>query len=200
MLRWSSLLVNLLTTACEFLAARDQPAPCDLIFVLAGRDERKPYGLKLFGEGLAPQLILSVGRFEIRHTAQNLAQPELLRLRDETTPAKRHFWIHFRAREVRIVRANLRETNTFWELHGLGDYAGPGISSIVVISTSVHLRRIRFCCRQIPFFRDKRVLFVPVPEEASSFRQDGWWKRPDHWWYVLSEYVKLAGYQLLYRS
>src|SRR5215831_4682837 len=54
---------------CEFLTVNDPPANADLILVLAGRPERKSYGLRLFQEGFAGRLILSVGRFEVRQVA-----------------------------------------------------------------------------------------------------------------------------------
>jgi hypothetical protein len=38
----------------------------DLIFVLAGRDYRKHYALQLFKDGIAPSILFSVSRFEIR--------------------------------------------------------------------------------------------------------------------------------------
>lgn len=190
----------ILKSAFDFLAAEDVPVPCDLIFVLAGRLERKPYGLDLFRQGLARRLVVSVGRFEVRHTAASaLDVPELIALRDATPPSQRHFWLDFRNGERAISLAHLRKTNTFWELQGLASYLAhdPPVS-IALVSTSVHLRRIRFCCARISFFKNKSLHFLAVPDGQSSLRRDGWWKRADHWSYVVSEYVKLAGYRLLY--
>src|SRR5215469_4373168 len=50
----------------DYLDVSDSPEPSDVIFVLAGRSERKIYGLQLFNQNLAPWLILSVGRYEVR--------------------------------------------------------------------------------------------------------------------------------------
>ena len=50
----------------DFLFQGDSPTPADVIFVLAGRHERKRHGLQLFRDGLATRLILSLGRFEVR--------------------------------------------------------------------------------------------------------------------------------------
>src|ERR1035438_7158796 len=49
----------------ESLTRNDSVQPVDLIFVMAGRMERKHYGLELYRAGVAPQLVLSVGRFEV---------------------------------------------------------------------------------------------------------------------------------------
>jgi hypothetical protein len=48
------------------LSAADHARPAGLIFVRAGRISRKDYALQLFREGLAPRLLFSVTRFEIR--------------------------------------------------------------------------------------------------------------------------------------
>jgi len=189
-----------LASVCDFLAPSDQPEPCDVIFVLAGRDDRKPYGLKLFQQGLAPRLILSVGRYEVRQTASTFDRPELLEIRDSLPASRRHFWMDFLGGDVRISPANLRETNTFWELYQVSDYLGTKPSRIALVSTSIHLRRMRYCCSLIPSFQSRSIQFLAVPEETSSFQKRGWWKRADHWWYVISEYLKLAGYHVLYHN
>ncbi len=49
-----------------WLSSADDARPADLIFVLAGQMSRKDYALHLFRGGLAPRLLFSVGRFEIR--------------------------------------------------------------------------------------------------------------------------------------
>lgn len=191
--------MNILKPVCDFLASDDVPTRCDVIIVLAGRPERKPYGFELFQQGLAPRLIFSVGRFEVRQTAAAFELPGLVSTRDKTQPSQRHFWVDFKdgQREVRV--AGLKRHNTFWELSALADYfATDPPRSIALVSTSIHLRRMRFCCRRIPFFQERTVFFLAVPEEASSFRCDRWWKRADHWSYVAQEYLKLAGYRLIY--
>jgi hypothetical protein len=50
----------------DFLDVGKSPRPADCIFVLAGKEERKAYGIKMWRFGYASQLILSVGRFEWR--------------------------------------------------------------------------------------------------------------------------------------
>lgn len=196
--------MSILESSCEFLCCDDPPGPSDLIFVLAGRPEREPYGLELFRQGLAPRLILSVGRFEVRHASALLELPGLLTLRDNLAPEQRHFWIDFQSAqpaqpEMRMAR--LQTTNTFWELRGLADYlqtAAAVPSRISIVSTSIHLRRVRYCCSRIDFFADKTLTFVAVPEEKSSFRKEAWWRRPGHWSYFTKEYCKLAAYRRLY--
>jgi hypothetical protein len=191
--------MNILKPVCDFLVAGDVAEPCDVIFVLAGRPERKPYGSQLFQQRLAPRLIFSVGRFEVRQTAAAFELPGLISTRDETQPAQRHFWVDCTKGSREVHRASLKQHNTFWELSALAAYLAPEPPHrIALVSTSIHLRRMRFCCRRIPFFQERTVFFLAVPEETSSFKCDRWWERGSHWSYVAQEYVKLAGYHLIY--
>lgn len=191
---------NLLQAPVRFLSIDDAPAVCDIILVLAGRIERKPYGLRLFQQQFAPRLIVSVSRHEVRQTAKQLSVPALLALRDATPPLQRHFWIDCCAGQQHIVRAKgIRRSSTYWELHALARYLGrEAPKRIAIVSTSVHLRRVMLCCRKIQAFGGTDILVFPVPEESSSFVRAGWWRRPDHWSYVLSEFAKLMAYALLY--
>jgi hypothetical protein len=172
-----------------------------LIVVLAGRPERKPYGLELFSRGLAPRVILSVARFDVRFTAQLMPEGrELIDLRDGLPPEQRHFWINYEFGRTAILPAELKRTGTFGELQALAGYLAPrSPGRIAIVSTSIHLRRIRFCCSQISFFASRSTWLWAVPETKSSFQRDGWWKRRSDSSYLISEYAKLIGYRLIYR-
>jgi DUF218 domain len=192
--------MEILKSLADFLSIRDAPASCDLIFVLAGRPERKPYGWQLFQSGLAPRLIFSVGRYEARQAArQPVDIPGLMELREKTPPPQRHFWADFNQGDTVVSLAGLAKTNTFWELHALGRYLSQDPPRrIAIVSTSIHLRRVRFCCRRIADFKTASLLFLPVPEDQGSFKSNAWWKHADQLSYVLHEYVKLGAYWLLY--
>lgn len=192
-----------LKSISDFLSIDDPPATCDLIFVLAGRPERKTFGWRLFKAGIAPRLILSVGRYEVRSTAQHpIAVPELLGLRDTTPPAQRHFWADFAGgtEENRSISvAAIKKPGTYRELFALAEYLGSSLPKrILIVSTSIHLRRVRQCCEKIAGFRTSTLFFVPVPEDESTFRRGAWWKHADQSAYLLSEYLKLAAYAVRY--
>ena len=188
----------------NFFFKGDSPAPADVIFVLAGRLERKSYGLQLFRDGLAPRLILSVGRFEVRKIGP-LGFDDL-KLRDLAAclpPDHRHFFIDIVGNSHKVITRPDAGKGTYAELLSLSRYLAPERpSSILLVSTSIHLRRIRFCCRRITSFAGIRLRYLSVPEHLSSFRRDGWWKRRDHWSYVIRECGKLAVFVLssLFRS
>ena len=194
------MLTSLLKSLSDFLVKEDTVAPCDLIVVLAGVMDRKFYGLELFHQGIAPRLVLSIGRSEVRQTAALLSDgPELINLRDRTPPEERHFWADFEDQKTKISLARLERIGTFEELKGIAAHlASQPPASIALVSTSIHLRRIRFCCSRIPFFAERKVSLWAVPEEKSSYKRNAWWKRRADCRYMISEYLKLAGYRLRY--
>lgn len=186
----------------DFLSQSDLVTSCDLVIALAGRPERKSFALSLFRERKTPRVILSTGRYEVRQTAAMIPEiaAELLTLRDETLPAERHFWIDISQEQTTVSRANLARNGTFEELQALAGYLKrQPARTLGLVSTSIHLRRVRFCCSRISFFHQINVLFWLVPETEAPPLRDGWWKRPADSAYVCSELVKLAGYHIVYR-
>ena len=193
------LLTRLFQRAAAFLCLQDAPQQCDLILVLAGRPERKAFGLELYRQQLAPELVVSVSRSEVRYAAQELSLPELLQVRDATPPKQRHFWIRLSEKPASIERAFIKRSSTFWELQAFAKLLHNQLPpTVAIVSTSIHLRRVRYCCGRIAALSKTNVLFLAVPDEMSSFVLARWWKRRGHWPYLLREYIKLAGYKLLY--
>lgn len=168
----------------------DDPAPADLIFVMAGRMDRKPYGIELFRARLAPVLILSVGRFEVSKMAWagldgSVAQ-RLVALRDATPPGERHFFIRMDGSGVTIEKAHLLRWSTYGEILELRKLVRAGKArQVIVISTDIHLRRVALTCRRV--FRDDGVAFLycAVPRPAGS---------KEACWFLTKEVVKLVGY------
>ena len=183
-----------------FLFQADSPTPADVIFVLAGRHERKGYGLQLFRDGLAPRLILSVGRFEVRKIGP-LGFDDL-KLRDQAArlpPDHRHFFIDLVCNSRTVTARADAGKGTYAELLSLSRYLGPERpSSMLLVSTGAHLRRVRFCCRRITSFAGMRLRYLSVPEDPTSFGRDSWWKRREEWSYIVVESLKLAGYGIRY--
>src|SRR5437899_11696467 len=79
---------------------------CDAIFVLAGVVARKAYGLELYREGVAPRIVLSVARFEIRRLGEQALPTaiDLLSAAQGVPPAGRRFVVEFGASGVRCER------------------------------------------------------------------------------------------------
>ena len=127
--------------------------PSDLIYVMAGRPERKQYGLELYQRGFAPRLLLSVGRFEVSKMGnlQIGGMEKLLAMRDAALPHERHFFLDLSASGMCIEKAALPKWNTFGEISGLRRFlerAG-ALRRVMVISTDVHLRRVALTFRKV---------------------------------------------------
>jgi len=171
-----------------------------MIFVLAGRLERKGYGLELYRAGAAPRLLLSVGRFEVSKmpTVDFEGAAELIVERDRTAPGERHFFCELNAAGVHIETVRLRRWNTYGEMLGLRAYLERDMPrSVMIISTDVHLRRAASAFERV--FRDTpiEVRYCAVPSRNSSVRKERWWTRSADRKFVVKEIVKLAGYRAI---
>jgi len=137
----------------NWLSPADAPRCADLIFVLAGRMHRKDYALALFRLGLAPRILMSVGRFEIRRFSRMLLPVplDLLALAQEVPPPRRHYFVFFHGLEVRAERVQPRRFGTLTEIDALARWldAHPEIRSLLIVSSDTHLRRLRLCCRSM---------------------------------------------------
>ncbi len=184
----------------DSLTLNDSPDPVDLIFVMAGRMERKRYGLELYRRGVAPRVTLSVGRFEV--SKMSAIDPEvlseLIALRDQTRPEDRHFFIDVDQSGVRIEKAVLPRWSTYGEVvafRKIWETKKP--KSVMVVSTDVHLRRTALTFAKV--FRGVPVQFryCPVPTSFGFVQKSRWWTRSDDRRFVLRESIKLTGYRLI---
>jgi len=191
---------SLLYRLYESLTRNDPVTPADLIFVMAGRMERKRYGLDLYRAGLAPRLLLSIGRFEISKmgTLDFAETPRLVAERDRTPPDQRHFFCEIAAAGTRIEKARLPRWNTYGELLGLRAYLDRHPAArILIVSTAVHLRRTALAFQRIFRGLPIEAHFCPVPPELSSVGREAWWTRRYDRRFVLKETGKLAGYSAI---
>ena len=143
----------------------------DLIFVIAGRENRKRFGLELFNRGLAPRILFSVARFEIRRFS-NMALPtqlDLLKLAQDVPPPQRHFFVFFHGTECYVQHIQPRRFGTLTEMASLARWldANPQVRSLILISSEMHLRRIGMCCRSL-LPRSVEVVLLAVPSSFSD--------------------------------
>jgi len=154
-----------------WLSSTDHARPANLIFVLAGDMNRKHYALQLFREGLAPRLLFSVGRFEIRRFSK-MALPiplDLLKQAQDVLPPQRHFFALFQNRVWQVEHVPPRRFGTLTEIASLARWldANPEVQSVILISNEAHLRRIRMCCRPL-LPRGVEVALLAVPNSFSD--------------------------------
>ena len=193
---WSSALLRVYGR----LTRNDPEQPVDLIFVVAGRMERKHYGLELFRAGLAPRLVISVGRFEVSKMGKldRAVGDSLIALRDRTPPGERHFFVEMDNAGVKAGQVRLPRWSTYGEALALRRFLeDAGVGKVMVISNDLHLRRVALTYAKI--FRELPVnfCFCPVPARFGFPAKPGWWTRPEDRRYVMKETWKLLGYKLI---
>lgn len=154
---------------CLWLSVAEAPRPADLIFVFAGKMDRKDYALELFHQGLAPALLVSVGRFEIRRFSQ-MALPvplDLLQIAQPVPPAKRHYFVFFQNRRAAQEIVRLHVFGTLSEVRALARWFNrrPEIRSLLIVSSPAHLRRIRLCCRAL-LDPSLSVTYIAAPQNT----------------------------------
>jgi DUF218 domain len=183
----------------DWLAVSDPCQETDVIFVLAGRECRKHFALRLFRQGLASTMLISVGRFEIRRFF-NLRLPaslDLLAVAATTEPRRRHYFVRVGHGTVEAQRISVSRFGTLNEILAFADWLRehPSIRSAMVVSSGFHLKRVRMCCRRlVP--DGVKLRFVAAHEEGRFSSRD-WWRDAIARRLMVSEVVKVAVYKLL---
>jgi hypothetical protein len=186
------------------LVVHQEPDPADLIFVLAGLPERKRYRWELFQRGMAPQLLLSVGRKEAPFLKAQTGLPEDGNI-VELLPLKpgdgNHLFLWATQQGVYPKIVRLPELNTFGEIVALrGVIRQHRIRRVLVVSTDVHFRRIQYAVNALLGVSQPRIAYLAVPQAMSTCHRDRWWSRGWDTQLVLEEWLKLAGYRLKYEA
>ena len=187
----------------DYLNIGTAPKQADCIFVLAGRQERKILGIHLWQQGCAPELILSVGRFEWRkfeHLGLR-ADGGLKVMVDQTPPVRRHFFVRMKGHVTSCQWVEPGWLGTWNEARALAAaLTKEPIQSLIVISDGVHLRRVAVAFHRAFRGRSVQLAFVgvsaaslPVPAERHS-----WWRQPESRSYVFKELFKFLVYRAIF--
>ena len=193
------MLTRLLERLYDWLSPSDSAGFGDLIFVLAGRQSRKLYALDLFRQGLGNNLLLSVGRFEIRKFAQLSwpAEIDLVRVAAATPAPLRHYFVSVESGKSAVELISRVRFGTLSEVRALAAWLQrrPHIRSLVVVSSGPHLRRVRACCRAL-LPGGVQLRFLSTPDEGRLTRSE-WWRDAHGRKLVAKEVGKLFVYRLL---
>ena len=181
----------------DWMVRADSPARADAIFVLAGLKSRKLYAIQLQQQSMAPRVLFSVGRFEVRRFPELGLPPtiDLLQIAQSIPPPQRHFFVLFENQEFTVQRIPVRMLGTLSEIDALADWLGthPQLSSLLVISSGAHLRRLRICCRAL-LPRNVKTSFLAAPEESAAPDPRNWREGAPTRKMVLTELVKIICY------
>ena len=71
-----------------------------------------------------------------------------------------------------------------------------GWRTVLIITDPPHLRRVAWVCERV--LSKASIDYTLVPTHPSWWDRDHWWRNHNSRWFVITEYIKLLGYQLLY--
>ena len=187
---------SLLVRLYDWLACADPVSDADLIFVLAGRQDRKVYALELYSQYRAPRLLLSVDRFEIRRFSalHSPVELDLVSTVASVSPRKRHLFVSFVGNQADTALIRPGKAGTLSEIHALAAWLKTHVEvhSVLIVSSGSHLRRIRMCCRfLLPASFPIRLLAV---DKVDRLRREDWWRDRETRMIVLLEFPKLLLY------
>jgi hypothetical protein len=188
-----NLTAKLVQSIHDFLDVGKSPRPADCIFVLAGKQERKIYGIKMWHFGYAAQLILSVGRFEWRGFSELNLESDggLESMVDQTPPKKRHFLIRLDRQQTSCTPVQTGLFGTRSEARALAEYLRElPVRTLLVVSSPAHLRRVALVFRRAFRKSGIHLTFVAVPEKLSFASSEA---RAEVW----TEFWKFLFYRLL---
>jgi hypothetical protein len=167
----------------------------DLIFVLAGRQSRKRYGLQLLREQKAPSLLLSVARFDVRRTAQLdiPAQIDLRKMAAAMPASQRHFFLLVANGGCSAERIRTGRLGTLSEIKALAEWLldRPSLRSILIVTSGSHVRRVRLCCGKL-LSNGLQFHIITVPAEMAE-EEHGWSRAAN----LFAELGKLVAYWLV---
>ncbi len=189
----------MLQCVLNWLTRADPPAHADAIFVLAGLKTRKVFAIQLLEQGVAPRVLFSVSRFEIRRFPE-LGLPQtidLLQMSRSIPPPQRHFFVLFENKQFTVQLISVRALGTLREIDALADWLNEHseISSLLVVSSAPHLRRLRICCRAL-LPRSVQANFVPSPQEKVTSIQQNEHSDVSNRKAILSEFFKVVCYSV----
>jgi uncharacterized SAM-binding protein YcdF (DUF218 family) len=182
----------ILTGAARLLIVNDPPAQADIIFLLNGDFNTRPFrAAELYKQGAAPLVVIA--RCEDYPAVRagvipNDTDVSLAILKKQGVPAAKIVVLPFPG----------GVTSTFDEARALAQYASEeGLQRVVIVTSEFHSRRSRWI-----FERELAGLGVSLSMSAvpnGSYSAGNWWQNEDGLIALNNEYIKLFFYFVKYR-
>jgi hypothetical protein len=164
--------------------AEDDSEPADLIFVLAGHRTRKIFGALLVADGRAPAVLMSTGnppfiaRLLLAEAADRVALDahvwvQVREAANGPPPPAGQFFASLDSRRWSAQSIPVGRLGTLSEIRAFASWLAqrPDIRRVLVVSSGLHLRRLRMCCRRlIPRDRSLRYVAARLTDEALAAR------------------------------
>ncbi len=158
----------------DFLDIGKGPRLSDCIFVPAGDQGQRFYGIKMWRFGYASHLLLSVGGTESGRFSELKLESDggLEKLLSQTRSGKEQFFVKLNRQETSCCLVRAGRLRTHSEAKALAEFVRENsIRSLLIVSSPVHLRRASLSFRRALRKCDVRLTFVAVPERMPPHSQ-----------------------------
>lgn len=181
--------------AGHWLVVSQNPIQADAIVVLMGGvNERIPEAVDLYKAGYAPLLIFPDDYEE----NPPLILPDGSQLHNDAAKA-RHLSSRFNIPDsvITIVKGPALNTQAEAEIVAAWLVNHPATDTILLVSSSYHMRRASFIFRNAFATRELDITIISIPSRHTTFDPENWWQTPADRNIVFYEYLKIA-YNLLW--
>ncbi len=183
---------QILTGVADYLIVNDTPQPADVIFLLNGDYNTRPFrASQLYQQGLAP--VIAIARME------NGPAVDLGLIPNGTDIAVGVMEkLGVPSEKIAVLPFPGGVTSTFDEATTLRQYIQAHQSyKILLVTSAFHTRRARWIFEKMLAGLPVRLQMVAVP--YADFDQTNWWKNEDGLITLNNEYIKLVYYAFKYR-
>jgi uncharacterized SAM-binding protein YcdF (DUF218 family) len=183
---------QILTGMADLLVVNDPLQPADIIFVLNGDYNTRPFrASELYKQGLAPIIVIS---------QSEMLPAEKLGLAPDDTDVSIGVMKKLGVPPEKIVVLPVEGgvTSTFDEANALRQYIEThNIHSLILLTSAFHTRRAKWIF-------DRELAGLPITLEVAAvhhygFDQTNWWQSEDGLITLNNEYIKLVYYLVKYR-
>jgi uncharacterized SAM-binding protein YcdF (DUF218 family) len=183
---------RLLTAAAEYLIVDDAPRPAEIIFLLNGDYNTRPFrASQLYQQGLAPRIVIAQAEGQPAESiglVQNETEISVAVMEKLGVPSDK----------IVILQVEGGVTSTYDEALALRQYIQENsIHSVLLVTSAFHTRRAHWIV-------SKELAGLPVSLEVSAVPYEGfdatnWWQSENGLIALNNEYVKLFYYYWKYR-
>ncbi len=183
---------QILTGVADFLVIDNPLQPADMIFVLNGDHDTRPFrASQLYKQGLAPLIVIT--------RAESLPAEKLgLAPNDTDVSLGVMSKLGVPPEKIVVLPVEGGTTSTYDEALALRRYIeSNNIGSIILLTSAFHTRRAKWIF-------DKELAGLPIRLEVAAvphygFDETNWWQSEDGLITLNNEYIKLVYYLVKYR-
>ena len=171
----------------RYLVIDQQATQSDAIVAVAGQNRRRVHAIELYRKGLAKALV-----FNVSDTTYYFGQPI-----DPVSSVLEDLESNGISRDRAIINRDITST---WQdacitLETARRY---GFASLIVVSSPLHMRRVKMSFDRVFAGQEIELTFCCVPLEKEKIELDRWWTREVEFIKVCNEYLKLTYYWFKY--